>query len=159
MTCDYIPPTQQLNECDWNCFGVYSYSQRIGCFVSLATTVFWAEPFLFRQTGFMKPHHNRVPSLILLPFFPFSADTIPAPHISSHRHCSRVCSWIVRTLWKRKNVTLPRKDSFSLIFLPNCTEDASVMLAEVSAVSLIQRRGLLMEVEVSKNTRSLLVSV
>lgn len=114
----------------------------------------------FQTNGLHETSSQQGPFIDFIAFFsPFPADAIPAPHISSHRHCSRVCSWIVRTLRKRKNVSLPRKDSFSLVFLLNCTEDASVTFAEVSAVSLIQRQGLLMEVEVSKNKRSLLVSV
>lgn len=69
MTCDYIPPTQQLNECDWNCFGVYSYSQRIGCFVSLATTVYWAEPFFFQTNRLHETSSQQGPFIDFIAFF------------------------------------------------------------------------------------------
>lgn len=138
-----------------NILGLFSYSQGTGGFVSLAATVFWAEALLFKQTGSMQPHYNRVTSLILLPFYLFFSFSIPAPRISSHRDRSRVCSSIVRTLRRRRNVAQPGKDSvffFSFIFSLNCTEDASVTFAEVGAVSLTQRQGVL--VEVSENKRS-----
>lgn len=118
MTCDYIPPAKQLNECDWNSFGVCSHSQckklcGFSNYSILSGTIFF--PWNLITTGSLYWFYW------LFIFFLSSADAILAPSISSRRDCSHVWNWIVTTLRKRKNVTRHLqvgKSRFFFYFLP-----------------------------------------
>lgn len=115
MTCDYIPLAKQLNECDWNNFGVCLHSQwkKLRVFSNysiLSGTIF------FHETSSQQGHFI---DFIGFLFFS-SSQPMQSWRQVFHLAATALMSVIeLLQLYKREKMPLAsRKESFLLLFSP-----------------------------------------